>query len=114
MLIEVLWATAAIGLYALIATAVLDLVRERKVGTACVVQPRHLAGDGGRWDRGRRGADGANILIAKFIAERSRGIVAAAPLGWIGPIPAAIIPRRSDMRRFVNCVKLRRVRLQGI
>lgn len=39
--------------------------------------------------------------------------IAAALMGWIGPIEAAIIHLGPDMLVFVNSVKLLRVRIPG-
>lgn len=66
--IQLLWAAVAVGLYPLVKTGVLDLVRERKVGTEIFVTVATLvAMFGGETVAGA--VLMVIILIAEFIAE---------------------------------------------
>ena len=76
--IEVLWAAVAIGLYPLVKTGLLDLVRERKIGTEIFVTIATLVAMlGGETVAGA--VLMVIILIAEFIAELNTDRARASP-----------------------------------
>jgi heavy metal translocating P-type ATPase len=90
--IEVLWAAVAIGLYPLVKTGLLDLVRERKIGTEIFVTIATLVAMlGGETVAGA--VLMVIILIAEFIAELNTDRARASIKSLIGSVPQVALVR---------------------
>ena len=90
--IELLWAAVAVGLYPLVKTGVLDLVRERKIGTEIFVTAATLvAMFGGETVAGA--VLMVIILIAEFIAELNTDRARASIKALIGSVPQFALVR---------------------
>ncbi len=93
--IEVLWAAVAIGLYPLVKTGLLDLVRERKIGTEIFVTIATLVAMlGGETVAGA--VLMVIILIAEFIAELNTDRARASIKSLIGSVPQVALVRGND------------------
>ena len=93
--IEVLWAAVAIGLYPLVKTGLLDLVRERKIGTEIFVTIATLVAMlGGETVAGA--VLMVIILIAEFIAELNTDRARASIKTLIGSVPQVALVRGKD------------------
>lgn len=93
--IEVLWAAVAIGLYPLVKTGLLDLVRERKIGTEIFVTIATLVAMlGGETVAGA--VLMVIILIAEFIAELNTDRARASIKSLIGSVPQVALVRGKD------------------
>ena len=98
--IEVLWAAVAVGLYPLVKTGVLDLVRERKIGTEIFVTIATLvAMVGGETVAGA--VLMVIILIAEFIADLNTDRARASIKALIGSVPQVAVVRSSVGERDV-------------
>ena len=90
--IQLLWAAVAVGLYPLVKTGVLDLVRERKIGTEIFVTVATLvAMFGGETVAGA--VLMVIILIAEFIAELNTDRARASIKALIGSVPQFALVR---------------------
>ena len=90
--IQLLWAAVAVGLYPLVKTGVLDLVRERKIGTEIFVTVATLvAMFGGETVAGA--VLMVIILIAEFIAELNTDRARASIKALIGSVPQIALVR---------------------
>jgi len=90
--IQLLWAAVAVGLYPLVKTGVLDLVRERKVGTEVFVTVATLvAMFGGETVAGA--VLMVIILIAEFIADLNTDRARASIKALIGSVPQFALVR---------------------
>ncbi len=104
--IEVLWAAVALGLYPLVKTGLLDLVRERKVGTEIFVTIATLVAMlGGETVAGA--VLMVIILIAEFIAELNTERARASIKALIGSVPQTALVRQADGERSVPVAELR-------
>ena len=94
-----LFATIAFGLYPLVKTGVLDLVRERKIGTEIFVSiATVIAMIGGEYVAGA--VLMTIILIAEFIAELNTERARASIKALIGSVPqtALVVPTVTSAR----------------
>ncbi|OYY67256.1 MAG: exopolyphosphatase [Burkholderiales bacterium 28-67-8] len=90
--IAVLWAAVALGLYPLVKTGLLDLLRERKIGTEIFVTIATLvAMVGGETVAGA--VLMVIILIAEFIAELNTDRARASIKSLIGSVPQVALRR---------------------
>ncbi len=90
--IEVLWAAVALGLYPLVKTGLLDLVRERKIGTEIFVTIATLVAMlGGETVAGA--VLMVIILIAEFIADLNTDRARASIKALIGSVPQVALLR---------------------
>ena len=104
--IEVLWAAVAVGLYPLVKTGVLDLVRERKIGTEIFVTIATLVAMlGGETVAGA--VLMVIILIAEFIAELNTDRARASIKTLIGSVPQVALVRGPAGDRSVPLVEVR-------
>ena len=91
--LPVLFAAVAVGLYPLVKTGVLDLVRERKIGTEIFVTiATVIAMIGGEYVAGA--VLMAIILIAEFIADLNTDRARASIKALIGSVPQSALVRR--------------------
>ena len=101
-----LWAAVAIGLYPLVKTGILDLVRERKIGTEIFVTIATLIAVFGHEE-----VAGAVlmviILIAEFIAELNTDRARASIRGLIGSVPQTAVVRADGAERTVPIKELK-------
>ena len=98
--IELLWAAVAIGLYPLVETGLLDLIRERKIGTEIFVTIATLvAMVGGETVAGA--VLMVIILIAEFIADLNTDRARASIKALIGSVPQVALVRGADGERSV-------------
>src|SRR5215212_4950385 len=101
-----LWAAVGIGLYPLVKTGVLDLVRERKVGTEIFVTVATLiALFGGEAIAGA--VLMVIILIAEFIADLNTDRARASIRGLIGNVPQTAVVRANGSERSVPIDQLK-------
>ena len=92
--IELLWTAVAVGLYPLVKTGVLDLVRDRKIGTEIFVTVATLvAMFGGETVAGA--VLMVIILIAEFIAELNTDRARASIKALIGAVPQFALLRHA-------------------
>ena len=104
--IQVLWLAVAIGLYPLVKTGLIDLIRERKVGTEIFVTVATLvAVFGGETVAGA--VLMVIILIAEFIAELNMDRARASIKTLIGSVPQVALMRGADGERVVPIEQLR-------
>ncbi len=104
--IAVLWAAVALGLYPLVKTGVLDLLRERKIGTEIFVTIATLvAMVGGETVAGA--VLMVIILIAEFIAELNTDRARASIKALIGSMPSVALVRGPTGDRTVALAELR-------
>ncbi|MDP3613411.1 MAG: cation-transporting P-type ATPase, partial [Rubrivivax sp.] len=90
--IQWLWIAVAIGLYPLVRTGLLDLVRERKIGTEIFVTIATLVAMlGGETVAGA--VLMVIILIAEFIAELNTDRARASIKSLIGSVPQVALVR---------------------
>lgn len=98
--LEVLWFAVAVGLYPLVKTGVLDLIRERKVGTEIFVTIATLVAVlGGETVAGA--VLMVIILIAEFIAELNTDRARASIKSLIGSVPQIALVRSNNGERSV-------------
>lgn len=98
--IELLWVAVAIGLYPLVKTGVLDLIREHKVGTEIFVTVATLvAVFGGETVAGA--VLMVIILIAEFIAELNTDRARASIKALIGSVPQVALVRDATGERMI-------------
>ena len=103
--IQWLWIAVAIGLYPLVRTGVLDLVRERKIGTKIFVTIATLVAMlGGETVAGA--VLMVIILIAEFIAELNTDRARASIKSLIGSVPQVALVRDAASERSVPVAKL--------
>ncbi|OYX36732.1 MAG: cadmium-translocating P-type ATPase [Caulobacterales bacterium 32-69-10] len=96
--IQVLWVAVAVGLYPLVKTGLIDLFKERKIGTEIFVTVATLvAVFGGETVAGA--VLMVIILIAEFIAELNTDRARASIKALIGSVPQTAIVRRADGER---------------
>ncbi|MHB1259220.1 MAG: heavy metal translocating P-type ATPase [Thiobacillus sp.] len=104
--IEMLWLAVAIGLYPLVKTGLIDLIRERKVGTEIFVTVATLvAVFGGETVAGA--VLMVIILIAEFIADLNMDRARASIKTLIGSVPQVALMRGADGERVVPIEQLR-------
>ncbi len=104
--IELLWGAVAIGLYPLVKTGVLDLIRERKIGTEIFVTVATLvAMFGGETVAGA--VLMVIILIAEFIADLNMDRARASIKSLIGSVPQVALMRGADGERVVPIEQLK-------
>lgn len=90
-----LWLAVLIGLYPLVKTGLIDLIRERKIGTEVSVTVATLvAGFGGKTVAGA--VLMVIILIAKFIADLNMDRVRASIKTLISSMPQVALRRGAD------------------
>ncbi|MDP1534809.1 MAG: cation-transporting P-type ATPase, partial [Rubrivivax sp.] len=93
--IQLLWVAVAVGLYPLVKTGLLDLLRERKVGTEIFVTVATLvAVFGGETVAGA--VLMVIILIAEFIAELNTDRARASIKALIGSVPQVALVRSAS------------------
>lgn len=93
--VQLLWAAVAVGLYPLVKTGLLDLFRERKVGTEIFVTVATLvAVFGGETVAGA--VLMVIILIAEFIAELNTDRARASIKALIGSVPQVALVRSAS------------------
>ena len=93
--IQLLWVAVAVGLYPLVKTGLLDLFRERKVGTEIFVTVATLvAVFGGETVAGA--VLMVIILIAEFIAELNTDRARASIKALIGSVPQVALVRSAS------------------
>lgn len=98
--LEVLWFAVAVGLYPLIKTGLMDLIRERKIGTEIFVTIATLvAVFGGETVAGA--VLMVIILIAEFIAELNTDRARASIKSLIGSVPQVALVRSNGSERTV-------------
>lgn len=98
--LEVLWFAVAVGLYPLVKTGALDLIRERKVGTEIFVTIATLVAiSGGETVAGA--VLMVIILIAEFIAELNTDRARASIKSLIGSVPQMALVRSNGNERSV-------------
>lgn len=98
--IELLWAAVAVGLYPLVKTGVLDLIRERKIGTEIFVTIATLvAMVGGETVAGA--VLMVIILMAEFIADLNTDRARASIKALIGSVPQVALVRGAEGERSV-------------
>ena len=104
--IEILWLAVAIGLYPLVKTGLMDLIRERKVGTEIFVTVATLvAVFGGETVAGA--VLMVIILIAEFIADLNMDRARASIKTLIGSVPQVALMRDTEGERVVPVEQLR-------
>ncbi|OJW07480.1 MAG: exopolyphosphatase [Planctomycetales bacterium 71-10] len=104
--VQVLWAAVALGLYPLVKTGLLDLVRERKIGTEVFVTVATLVAV----FNGESVAGAVLmviILIAEFIAELNTDRARASIKALIGSVPQSALVRGPEGERSVPLGELR-------
>nr|WP_315595048.1 cation-translocating P-type ATPase [uncultured Cupriavidus sp.] len=98
--IEVLWFAVAIGLYPLVKTGVMELIRERKIGTEIFVTiATMIAMIGGETIAGA--VLMVIILIAEFIADLNTDRARASIKALIGAVPQVALVRSQGTERTV-------------
>ena len=98
--LEVLWFAVAVGLYPLVKTGLMDLIRERKIGTEIFVTIATLvAVFGGETVAGA--VLMVIILIAEFIAELNTDRARASIKSLIGSVPQVALVRSNGGERTV-------------
>ena len=98
--VQLLWAAVAVGLYPLVKKGLLDLFRERKVGTEIFVTVATLvAVFGGETVAGA--VLMVIILIAEFIAELNTDRARASIKALIGSVPQVALVRSASGERMV-------------
>lgn len=103
--IQLLWLAVAIGLYPLVKTGAIDLVREHKIGTEIFVTVATLvAVFGGETVAGA--VLMVIILIAEFIAELNMDRARASIKSLIGSVPQVALVRSADGERVVAVEQL--------
>src|SRR5829696_8557756 len=101
-----LWAAVAIGLYPLVRTGVLDLVRERKIGTEIFVTvATAIAMLGGEYVAGA--VLMTIILIAEFIADLNTDRARASIKALIGSVPQFALVRAHGRERKIPIAELK-------
>jgi heavy metal translocating P-type ATPase len=104
--VEVLWGAVAVGLYPLVKTGMIDLVRERKIGTEIFVTIATLVAM-----LGAEFVAGAVlmviILIAEFIADLNTERARASIKALIGSVPSMAVLRSGGGERTVPIAELR-------
>ena len=104
--IQLLWAAVAVGLYPLVKTGLLDLFRERKVGTEIFVTVATLvAVFGGETVAGA--VLMVIILIAEFIAELNTDRARASIKALIGSVPQVALVRSASGETMVDIGELK-------
>lgn len=104
--VEVLWGAVALGLYPLVKTGVLDLVRERKIGTELFVTVATLVAVlGGETVAGA--VLMVIILIAEFIADLNTDRARASIKALIGSVPQTAVVRGDQGDRPVPLAEVR-------
>lgn len=104
--LRVLWATVAIGLYPLLKTGLLDLIRERKVGTEIfVVIATLIAIFGGETIAGA--VLMVIILIAEFIADLNTDRARASIHHLLGSVPSVATLRNNGTDHVVPIAVLK-------
>ena len=104
--IEVLWGAVAVGLYPLVKTGALDLVREHKVGTEIFVTVATLvAMIGGETVAGA--VLMVIILIAEFIADLNTDRARASIKALIGSVPQVALLRITGGEKIVPIGELK-------
>ena len=104
--IQLLWVAVALGLYPLVKTGLLDLIRERKVGTEIFVTVATLvAMFGGETVAGA--VLMVIILIAEFIAELNTDRARASIKALIGSVPQFALVRGVDGEKTVAIAVLK-------
>lgn len=104
--IQLLWIAVAIGLYPLVKTGLLDLVRERKIGTEIFVTVATLTAVlGGETVAGA--VLMVIILIAEFIADLNTDRARASIKALIGSVPQRALLRVDGMERMVPVAQLK-------
>ena len=104
--VQVLWIAIAIGLYPLVKTGALDLIRERKVGTEIFVTVATLvAVFGGETVAGA--VLMVIILIAEFIAELNTDRARASIKSLIGSVPQVALLRSAAGDKSVAVAELK-------
>ena len=101
-----LWVAIAFGLYPLVKTGVLDLVKERKIGTEIFVTiATTIAMIGGEYVAGA--VLMTIILIAEFIAEMNTDRARASIKALIGSVPQFALVRANGQERKVPIAELK-------
>ncbi len=104
--LPILWLAVAIGLYPLVKTGLVDLVRERKIGTEIFVTVATLvAMFGGGTVAGA--VLMVIILIAEFIADLNMDRARASIKSLIGSVPQVALMRGVDGERVVPIEQLK-------
>ena len=104
--VQVLWVAIAIGLYPLVKTGALDLIRERKVGTEIFVTVATLvAVFGGETVAGA--VLMVIILIAEFIAELNTDRARASIKSLIGSVPQVALLRSAAGDKSIGVAELK-------
>ena len=104
--IQLLWLAVAIGLYPLVKTGAIDLLREHKIGTEIFVTVATLvAVFGGETVAGA--VLMVIILIAEFIAELNMDRARASIKSLIGSVPQVALMRGADGERVVPIDQLK-------
>lgn len=104
--VQMLWAAVAVGLYPLLKTGVLDLIKERKIGTEVFVTVATLVALAG----GETVAGAvllSIILIAEFIADLNMDRARSSIKDLIGSVPQVALIRDQDGERSVPIDQLR-------
>lgn len=104
--VQMLWAAVAVGLYPLVKTGLLDLFRERKIGTEIFVTVATLVALAG----GETVAGAvllSIILIAEFIADLNMDRARASIKDLIGSVPQVALIRDKNGERSVPIDELR-------
>ena len=101
-----LWAAIAFGLYPLVKTGLLDLIKERKIGTEIFVTiATTIAMIGGEYVAGA--VLMTIILIAEFIAELNTDRARASIKALIGSVPQFALVRANGQERKVPIAELK-------
>ena len=101
-----LWVAIAFGLYPLVKTGVLDLIKERKIGTEIFVTiATVIAVIGGEYVAGA--VLMTIILIAEFIAELNTDRARASIKSLIGSVPQTALVRADGQERTVPISQLK-------
>ena len=104
--VQVLWLAVAIGVYPLVRTGLLDLVRERKLGTEIFVTVATLVAMlGGETIAGA--VLMVIILIAEFIAGLNTDRARASIKALIGSVPQVVLVRDAGGERIVPIAELK-------
>ena len=111
--VEVLWAAVALGLYPLVKTGLLDLVRERKIGTEIFVTVATLVAMlGGETVAGA--VLMVIILIAEFIADLNTDRARASIKALIGSVPQVALLRDAGDPRGERSVPVADLRIGNV
>lgn len=104
--LQVLWVAIPFGLYPLVKTGVLDLFKERKIGTEIFVTiATAIAMLGGEYVAGA--VLMTIILIAEFIAELNTDRARASIKALIGSVPQTALVRTNGNERTVSISELK-------